>query len=527
MIKKIINEKVLMWAVILLIALQPLIDMDYMLYDFLDQFGLPRISTIVRFIIIPLLIVLTFYLKDKNKKKTVILGGAYVLCLTVYFALHGMQAIDLYPRLMLTSNFYFNWFQELTYILTLVLPFGLIYCIYHLHFSDKIIRNITYFMSSIVAIPIFIGDLFVFGKSTYYQYTVANFFSWFNGIYETYHPRELASKFFFNEGNTIGILMFALLPLLYYFFSKASSKKEKILVGILILIHSLSMQILATRVATYGAVLIPICFLILYLFDCFIMKNQKIKINVVALTSACIIIFAAILPFTPAVENQRVDAVNDLALLDNGVADEGRELVKDGENLVPGTKAYLDFYTYMFEEYGIRGRYAQSISKEYYTEWYSYKFDPKYWTDVLFLPLEQRVGGRNIQTLFMDYKYENLTFEEKFLGMGYSTFMNGSILLEKDFVQQVYTLGYVGEVLCCLPWVAITGIGAILVLIKWKKLINLEVMVLAMGVVGMLGCGFMSGHTLDQFVTSIFMAMLVAVLLNRIKDAYKKEDNHE
>ena len=66
-----------------------------------------------------------------------------------------------------------------------------------------------------------------------------------------------------------------------------------------------------------------------------------------------------------------------------------------------------------------------------------------------------------------------------------------------------------------------------LVLIKWKKLINLEVMVLAMGVVGMLGCGFMSGHTLDQFVTSIFMAMLVAILLNRIKDAYKKEDSHE
>ncbi len=66
-----------------------------------------------------------------------------------------------------------------------------------------------------------------------------------------------------------------------------------------------------------------------------------------------------------------------------------------------------------------------------------------------------------------------------------------------------------------------------MVLIKWKKLINLEVMTLAMGVVGMLGCGYTSGHTLDQFVTSIFLAMLVGLLLNRIHDAYKKEEDHE
>lgn len=528
MIKKIINEKVLMWSVILLIALQPLIDMDYLLYDFLDQFGLPRISTIIRFIIIPLLIIWTFYLKDKNKKKTVILSCIYGVVLIIYFILHCNQSIELYSRLYLTTNFYFNWFQELTYILTLVLPFGLIYCIYHLHFSDKIIRNITYFMSSIVAIPIFIGDLFIFGKSTYYQYTVANFFSWFNGIYETYHPRELASKFFFNEGNTIGILMFALLPLLYYFFSKASSKKEKILVGILILIHSLSMQILATRVATYGAVLIPVCFLILYLFDCFIMKNQKIKINVVALTSACIIIFAAILPFTPAIKNQQVDAINDLALLDNGMADEGREAFAKDVDLIPGSVEFNQYYIFMFEQYGIRARYAQSIPTMYYIDWYNYKFDPYFWCDmILNHDVEERVGGRQIQKLFMDYKYANLSFEEKFLGMGYSTFMNGSILLEKDFVQQVYTLGYVGEVLCCLPWVAITAIGAILVLIKWKKLINLEVMCLAMAAVGIIGCAYTSGHTLDQFITSIFLAMLVAILLNRIKDVYKKEDDHE
>ena len=210
------------------------------------------------------------------------------------------------------------------------------------------------------------------------------------------------------------------------------------------------------------------------------------------------------------------------------MADEGREAFAKDVDLIPGSVEFNQYYIFMFEQYGIRARYAQSIPTMYYIDWYNYKFDPYFWCDmILNHDVEERVGGRQIQKLFMDYKYANLSFEEKFLGMGYSTFMNGSILLEKDFVQQVYTLGYVGEVLCCLPWVAITAIGAILVLIKWKKLINLEVMCLAMAAVGIIGCAYTSGHTLDQFITSIFLAMLVAILLNRIKDAYKKEDNHE
>ncbi|MCI5773557.1 MAG: O-antigen ligase family protein [Erysipelotrichaceae bacterium] len=525
MIKKIINEKVLMWAVILLIALQPLIDMDYLIYDFLDQFGLPRLSTIIRFIIIPLLILGTFYLKDQNKKKTVVFGGLYAICLAVYYYFHCQQAVAIYPDLSLTTNFQFNWFQELTYILTLVLPYGVVYCIYNLHFSEKIIKNITYFMSSIIAIPIFLGDVFVFGKSTYYGYTIASFISWFTGIYENNHPRELASKFFFDEGNTIGILMFALLPLLYYFFSKATSKKEKIGVGALILVHSLSMQILGTRVATYGALLLPACFLVLYLFDCFILKNQKIKINVVALAGACTIIFAMILPYTPAIQNQQVDAVNDLALLDNGMADEGREAFTQETELIPGTAEFNQYYIFMFEQYGIKAKYAQSIPTMYYIDWYNYKFDPYFWCDmILNHEVEERVGGRQIQKIFMNYKYENITQGQKFLGMGYSTFMNGSILLEQDFVQQVYTLGYVGELLCCVPWVLTTLAGAILVLVKWQKLLKLDVMVYAMSVVAMLGAAYTSGHTLDQFVTTIFLAMLVAILLNRIHDAYQKDN---
>lgn len=141
----------------------------------------------------------------------------------------------------------------------------------------KELKLMTCILSASISITILIGDLFVFAKSTYYGYTVGNIFTWFNGIYDAYHPRTLASKFFFNEGNTIGILLFMLLPMLYYFFYKEENKKGKRYLGALIFVQSLSMQMLATRVATYGAVVIPVIFLVLYLFTVLITKRKNSK----------------------------------------------------------------------------------------------------------------------------------------------------------------------------------------------------------------------------------------------------------
>ena len=257
------QEKLLHILVIVFLAIQPIIDMDYLIYDFLDQFGLPRLSTILRFVVVPLLLIFSFILRDKKKKRTFIAVGTYGVLLLVYFVLHTKQAASLVERLAFTDNFYFNTFQELTYVLTLVIPYFLVYLIYNENFNEKEVKLITCILSASISITILIGDLFVFARSTYYGYTVGNIFTWFNGIYQTYHPRTLASKFFFNEGNTIGILLFMILPMMYYFFYREENKKNKIYLAALIFIQSLSMQMLATRVATYGAVVMPVLFLVI------------------------------------------------------------------------------------------------------------------------------------------------------------------------------------------------------------------------------------------------------------------------
>lgn len=546
-IKHIINEKVILTLLIGLVVLQPVFDLDYLIADWLDQFGLPRLSTIIRFIIIPLLVLFVF-IHDKHKKSTVILGGFYGVALAIYFYFHCQNAIEVFPKLYFPSNFYFDTFQELTYVLTLTLPYALIYCFYKMDTNDYLVQMVVTASSLLTAVPIFIGDIVPFGLSTYVGKTKENFLSWFYLIFDESHeiPKYYTSKFFFKEGNTIGILMFMVLPLLYYYFHHAKKKEHKIGYGILIFLHSLSMMILGTRVATYGAVLVPAAYLVLCVFFSLLKKESWSK-STLLFTVISTLIFGLILPYSPAVKNQQIDAKNDLALAENGMADQGRNELAN--NRITVIKESDPAYIHMFEVYGIKARYAQSISKEYYLDYYDYRLDPYFWVEmILNRPLEERVGGRNIQKIFFEYKWNDgrldikldpngneegdnvqtiyfngcnftspcLTTMNRALGLGYSTFMNGSIVLEKDFVQQYYTFGPLGAFLLLSPWIGLTLVGVFLLFKYFKINFNLLNACYAMAVVFAFGSGFMSGHVLDQFLTSTMMALFVAILLKRM-----------
>ena len=546
-IKHIINEKVILTLLIGLVVLQPVFDLDYLIADWLDQFGLPRLSTIIRFIIIPLLVLFVF-IHDKHKKSTGILGGFYGVALAIYFYFHCQNAIEVFPKLYFPSNFYFDTFQELTYVLTLTLPYALIYCFYKMDTNDYLVQMVVTASSLLTAVPIFIGDIVPFGLSTYVGKTKGNFLSWFYLIFDESHeiPKYYTSKFFFKEGNTIGILMFMVLPLLYYYFHHAKKKEHKIGYGILIFIHSLSMMILGTRVATYGAVLVPAAYLVLCVFFSLLKKESWSK-STLLFTAISPLVFGLILPYSPAVKNQQIDGKNDLALAENGMADQGRNELAN--NRITVIKESDPAYIHMFEVYGIKARYAQSISKEYYLDYYDYRLDPYFWVEmILNRPLEERVGGRNIQKIFFEYKWNDgrldikldpngneegdnvqtiyfngcnftspcLTTMNRALGLGYSTFMNGSIVLEKDFVQQYYTFGPLGAFLLLSPWIGLTLVGVFLLFKYFKVNFNLLNACYAMAVVFAFGSGFMSGHVLDQFLTSTMMALFVAILLKRM-----------
>ena len=423
--------------------------------------------------------------------------------------MHVLNGINIYEKLFLTTNFYFSVGSELAYYLTLLFPLIYVWVIYKVRITENLFKKSVIFLSMITALPIFVGDIFVFGKSTYSGYTTASIFSWFTGIYDVYLPKTLASKFFFAEGNTIGILLIMLLPLLYYYLLK-SKNREKILLSLLIIIHSLSMIIIGTRVGTFGAILVPSCVLVVFIFLS-ILKKEKFKMTFVLSLIVMIIMSAGIYTFSPAYRNQLIDAENDAFVReDNYIIDDHSDGLSEGENLIPGSQEFNHFYINYFEDNAFL---ISSTPKQYYLEYYYYQHDPKFWVDYIFnYTLEERINGRQFENIFIKYKWEILNTYERMFGTSYSTLMNGSIVLERDFAQQYYSFGYIGGTLLVLPWLLLFANFAMKVIFGFKKYWNMKYIMIMFSFSLAIVCGYISGHTIDQFITSMFISLLVGYL---------------
>lgn len=498
-------RKKLILIYITIISLFPLIELDYLI-----DLNIPRVSTIIKFVVLPIIVALLF-LTSSNKKQKLLFVIPYFLILGGYFILHHLNAARIFESLYLTPNFRYSLVQELIYIITLVLP--MFYIFSDLKLEDIKLKFVVIVNSLLTAVPIFLGNIFTFGKSTYVGYTKENIFFWFTNNFNerTRHPRFYASKFFFKEGNTIGILMAMVLFLLYLILFKTKTRIQKTLLAMLIFIHSIAMIMLSTRIATYGALIIPGVILFAYVV-LMILKKEQFKLYFLSVLAVILIVVKLILPYSPAIQNQKIDA-SDYGIMKKTLKyrDSISEGLKKGEKLIPGSPEYIAFYSFYFEDNVFLINITPPV---YYTKYYDYKHDPKFWVDFIFnYELEERVNGRQLEKIFMDYKWKNTSQYTKLLGMGYSTFMNGSILLEKDFAQQKYTLGYIGTVITMFGWIAMFGYLGLKTLFNYRKwTLNNVVILMAGGFC--LASAYVSGHTLDQFNTSLFLALIMGYMYN-------------
>lgn len=499
--------------VLAIVVLHPLIELDYLLV-----LPFPRLTTIVDYLFLPFLVLIVFIYKEKEKRKLSIFSLCYFIPFILYFIYHIYQADKLQYNIYLPNNYIFVLKDEVIYTLTLLLPLIYIYVFDKLKLNSETLLKISTLLSIFIALPIFISNLFCVSKSTYVGNTYANFLTWFSLPFDNdfYHPRRYASKFFFEEGNTIGILLLALLPFLYYSFYQAKNRKQKWGYFFLILCHSLAMIMLSTRIATYGSLLVPLVILVGW-FILIILKKECFKKDFLLILVLGALLSGAVIPFSPAYQNQLIDA-QDYGVIkrEDNQRSSARQELKRGSGLTPFTKEWRDFYTYMFEEYQFLMNVTPPI---YYTKWYDYRYDPKFWVDLIFdYELEERVNGRQIENIFTHFKFDPLPFKDKLTGLGYSTFMRGGIVLEQDFKQQLFTYGYLGFLFLMLPWALLDIFLGLKLLFGYHKgywtlnnfLIYLSINMMLLG-------GYLSGHVLDELSTTLFLSVLFTYLLRSLK----------
>ena len=518
MSKKILTKENIFTIIFVIVALHPIIELDYMLADVVPV----RLTTIIDLVVLPLAVLLVFFLCDQNKKKTLVLFGIYVLIFGIYFFIHCKAAMDIQDHIHLTPNFYFSIYDEIVYTIILLLPLIYVYVFYLSDIGESVLKKISVTLSSLTTLPIFISNLFVFGKSTYVGYTKDNFLSWFSLPFNRYHhhPRMYATKFFFEDGNTIGILMLMVLPLLYYFLYKEKDRVKRILLGALIAVHSLAMIILSTRLATYCSAIVPAVMFVIYMVLLFL-KKETLKKVYIAFLICMTALTSFIIPYGPAYQNQLLDAFDyGASMSSEDQRTEGRKLLDEGAEYGKWCEQWRDFYVYIFEDY----RFLINVTPPvYYRELYDYKYDPQFWVDLIFdYELEERVNGRQIQTIFTKYKWDELSSTEKLTGFGYSTFMRGGILIERDFVQQYYSYGPVGVILILGGWIVLIAYAGIKLLLGYKKgkWTYLNIVLLMSAAMGYL-CSYLSGHTFDELTTSLFISMCLAFLLKELDNDEK------
>ncbi len=518
------KKELIFIAIFALIAVHPIIELDYLAYEFLNNIGIPRLTTLVNFIFYPLLVLLAFWFFDRNKKRTLIVFGIYAVLFGAYFVLHckNCGAILENGHLYLPDNFYFSAKDEIVYTITLLLPLVYIYVFNLTDIKDELLEKATAVLSSLVSLPIVISNLLIFGYSTYGGYTLDNVFSWFSLPYDAkiHEPRNYSTKFFFEEGNVIGILLLLILPILYYCFFKQKEKKKKIALGIIIFIQSIAMIILSTRVATFGAVGVPAVMLVYYLVLC-LLKKEEFKKGFVAFLTALTVITAVFLPYCPAVQNQLLDARSyEFQKTNDDYLNSQRELAKREVDFAPFSEEWLNYYIYMFEDYSFLIRVTPPA---YFEKYYDYHFDPKFWVDLIFdYPLEERIDGRQIEQIFTTYKFDQLDKNEQALGMGYSTFMWGSIVIERDFVQQYYSYGLIGWLFVMLPWFVLLAYSGIKLVFNYKKWTFKNITFMMICCLGF-GCAYTSGHTLDQLSCGMILGLAFGILIKELRKKNETE----
>lgn len=510
-LQSMLTERNLTLLMIVAIVIQPIIDIDYIFYPFLNQFGIPLPSTIIYFIGLPMLFFLTLYLKESNKARVLKIAGGYTILVLAYLFIHDWFVKDMFELLYLTNRYTYSLVTEFRYVLTLIIPFGLIYAFFKSSFDQKLFDKLVIALSILIAFPLFFSNLFLFGPSTYYDGPVmANFPTWFMGIYDTHHPKFVTTKFFFSQGNTTGILLFALYPLLI---RQIFTSSKKWLIYVLIVIHGWAMYVLATRVATYGVPLMIGFVILTYLF-LVIIRKEKFLLKPFATLVITFALFLSVLPVTPAVVNLGIDNRNDMAVFN----DEYLRLQFKDEigttELIPGTAEFNYFYQHIFEQY----YWLLTIPDVYYKWYYPYVIDPKFYVDLIFeVEFFDRQSGRQFQRIFFDYKWDKLDDVQKAFGFGYSRFMNGSILIEQDFVMQYYTLGPIGLVILLFPWLGMVLYALYEGLRQFKKIFSFDFILNAGAIGAILGGAYMSGHVLDEFFSTTILAFLFAMLFNRLK----------
>jgi len=540
-IKGIKTEEVLL----VFILVQPLFDL-YMgtVRESLDVFGI-SIVTLLRIIIILTLfvIVLTKSIKNKTNIKLTKIMLAYLVLVISYAFIHHLN-ININGTYFMNNNLY-NSNTEFLYVLRLVLPFILIYTIFLIKPKKETIIKSLIASAAIISIIIVITNIFNVSFSSYFTEKVfieGNIFQWMNLIKEQVNYKMYTSKGLFVSANQMAALLSILGLIVVY----NTCKRQNWFMYITLFFQTIAMIMIGTRTANYGW---KLAFIVIFLIQITKLIRRKPifltkrTITVLMVILAMGIFFSEISPsryryFTKHFENDYENSIKQKELTEGYLSPEEVEYyIQNDEALflhlkVIGAGYDINLIRKDFVEDYIKENYLMHFIPPIYIEQiYPYQDNPRFWIKMFKQPLSVKGDNRARQLLIIkeikEKENKNILLDTLF-GIGATPLNQREFMVEKDLVAHMYNLGIIGTLLLALPYMGII-LYVLCDKITFKRKYNMSLItyngtseskIYIFSIILAYLIAYLAGHVIDEYILSIYMATITALLLITI---YEKE----
>ena len=504
-LKELIKEnKNVLGLLRLFIIIQPFLDIAPLFTnEKLTIFGF-TIPTLIRCAFIGILGLISLKKIDKKNYKYLIL---YAIVLFIYTILHHNVTSD--PSMVIPENYTYSLVSELFYIIRMLLPLAIIEFTRHSKIDQDKFLNVITLSSAIIGTIIFIGNTFCISYISYGEgRTIINWIQWFFTDLKQYEFNDLTSKGWFYMANQVSGLTMLLLPFTLFATIKKTTKLNIYATTILII----SMIMLGTRLASYGWILVIICFLIAITLSKFIYKDKRTKTKYYKTILLISLIGIVFLLNSPISRREYGYPLGDLTTLKERPTID----INDIESL-------NKVYTYIEESYKVFG-----IQETYVFERYNYKHDPGFWFEIFDKSVESGViENREMQRLISNNIIKNNDNKLKYqlFGYSFSRMRSGEIYMEHDIIVQIFTMGYLGALLLIGPYLLIVSIICFKVLKKMKRKIALFNITFLISICATIGSAILTGHILDELFVTIYIGFICGYFLRKIET--KKEVKNE
>lgn len=382
-----------------------------------------KISTLIQIIFVFLLLFVTliFYKDSRKNIKWMILY--YVLCL-IYLGVSFYHQESF--KSLLPSSYGFNIVSELLTILKLITPITFIYSLYYIKMPFKKYMLVLKVWCILFAGSIVLTNIFKISLGSYNDtFITKNIFEWNKYNYYKY----TASKGYFMYANQVSAL--CIIFLLMFIYDYLYNSKKSI---IYVLLVSLAMLMLGTRVSTLGG-LLTLVFAIIFYFIINIFNKISIKKRIYILVIPVLgwVLLLQVSPYN----NRNIELNRSI----NRHMDD-TSIVDDKAIVMDDTSMDVDKTKYVYQNYN-----KDYLPKVFFEKYYPIKYDEEFWYNFVKNNSIDKINYRYIEKSIIRRVVEvNNNALDKYIGIS-NTRIQNIVNIESDFILHYYAFGIIGSII--------------------------------------------------------------------------------